>query len=105
MGEISYFAMFLAVGAAWVALLMGPVGQAIARRIAGKRAEPETAKTGLSTGEMAAERITEVEARLAELESRQDRLLELEERLDFAERLLTSGRVADPAPDRIVTPH
>jgi hypothetical protein len=107
MGEAGYFAMFLAVGAAWVALLTGPVGHAIARRIAGKRAEPGPGTTGLSTGEMAAERIAEVEARLAELESRQDRLLELEERLDFAERLLTGGRaVADPMKDHdLVTPH
>lgn len=43
---------------------------------------------GLSSGEMAAERIMELEQRMAELESAHARVAELEERLDFAERLL-----------------
>ena len=43
---------------------------------------------GLSTGEMAAERLAELEERIAEVEAGQARLAELEERLDFAERLL-----------------
>lgn len=46
---------------------------------------------GLTTGEMAAERLAEVEERLAELESVHARVAELEERLDFAERLLAGG--------------
>ncbi len=46
----------------------------------------------VSTGEIQAERILELEERLGELESQQARLLELEERLDFAERMLTRQR-------------
>jgi hypothetical protein len=42
-----------------------------------------------STGEVAAMRVEELESRVAELEHGQQRMQELEERLDFAERLLT----------------
>ena len=50
---------------------------------------------GLTTGEMAAERIAELEERVAELESAQQEVAELAERLDFAERLLAQkGRDA-----------
>lgn len=48
-------------------------------------------RTGLTTGEMAAERIAELEDRVAELESAQTEVAELAERLDFAERLLAQG--------------
>lgn len=41
-----------------------------------------------STGETEAARLYEHEARLGELETLQERFLELEERVDFAERLL-----------------
>jgi hypothetical protein len=54
---------------------------------------------GLTTGEMAAERIAELEERVAELESAQAEVAELAERLDFAERLLARG-TRDP--ERIV---
>jgi hypothetical protein len=46
---------------------------------------------GLTTGEMAAERLAELEERVAELEAAQGSVAELEERLDFAERLLAKG--------------
>ena len=46
---------------------------------------------GLTTGEMAAERIAELEERVAELEAAQAEVAELAERLDFAERLLAKG--------------
>jgi hypothetical protein len=39
-------------------------------------------------GELDAARVYEIEARLRELETLQERFLELEERVDFAERLL-----------------
>jgi hypothetical protein len=44
------------------------------------------------------DRLAEIESRLADLEMQQARLLELEERVDFAERLLTrhSERAAPP---------
>jgi len=44
---------------------------------------------GFNTGEMAAERIADLENRVAELEMAQTRVAELEERMDFSERLLT----------------
>ena len=56
----------------------------IRRRLALRNAETR----GLTTGEMAAERLAELEERLAEVEAGQGRIAELEERLDFAERLL-----------------
>jgi hypothetical protein len=51
--------------------------------------------TGITSGEMAALRFEEMEQRLAELEASQARVAELEERLEFAERLL-----AEPAEGR-----
>ena len=66
---------------------------AVRRRIALKSGG---ATAGLTTGEMAAERIAELEERVAELEAAQQEVAELAERLDFAERLLAQkGR--DPA--------
>ena len=53
-------------------------------------------RLGLNSGEMAAERLAELELRMAELESAQARVAELEERLDFAERLLAR------APERVL---
>lgn len=47
-----------------------------------------------TTGEVQAERLGELEARVAELEEGQARMLELEERLDFAERILARQRDA-----------
>ena len=78
MGELGFFALFAAVGAMVVALLVGPMGQAIGRRIAGERKDRGD---GVSTGEMSAERVALLEGRLQEVE----------ERLDFAERLLLKG--------------
>jgi hypothetical protein len=45
----------------------------------------------LTTGEMAAERIAELEQRVGDLEASQVHVAELEERLDFAERLLAAA--------------
>ncbi len=56
------------------------------------------AEAGEITGEVppAAVRIADLEQRVAELESVQERIFELEERLDFSERLLAQGPVAEP---------
>ena len=70
---------------------------AVRRRIALKGGG---AAAGLTTGEMAAERIAELEERVAELESAQLEVAELAERLDFAERLLAQP----PAERRILSP-
>jgi hypothetical protein len=62
------------------------------------------AQTGLTTGEMEAERIAELEQRVADLEAGQAHVADLAERLDFAERLLAQGspnlRVVGPGEER-----
>lgn len=90
MSDIGEFAMWLAIGAGQVAfwLAVSPIIRAFADRIARRGA--------------GGERLELMEARLAALEHRtpdtgeveleRSRLAELEERLDFAERVLTQGR-------------
>lgn len=71
--------------------LVGATGLHLLRRL---RSGGE--RTGLTTGEMHAERLAEAEARLDQLEVAHARMNELEERLEFAERLLGSASI--PAP-------
>ena len=81
MSEMGEFAMFLAVGFTSLGLLFGPIGIAIGRRLSGKAsAAPSQAE------------LDELHRRVDALESGQHRLAEVEERLDFAERLLASQR-------------
>lgn len=76
----------LAGGGIFVALFLGPVGRSISKMLDGDgRHDDETAM-----------RLEDVEARLAELSLEQQRVGELEERLDFTERLLAQ-RNADAA--------
>jgi hypothetical protein len=56
---------------------------AVRRKIALRKQPP-----ALTTGEVEAERLAELEARVADLEQVHYRVAELEERLDFSERLL-----------------
>jgi hypothetical protein len=65
-----------------VLVLRGPVGHALGRWIDrwGRRGAPDDP------------RVADVEARIAELEAAYGRTLELEERLEFAERLLAQAR-------------
>lgn len=77
--------LFLSVAA--VLILRGPLGKALARRIEGNAA-PDAALS---------ERVRELEQRLLEVEHDRQRVQELEERLDFAERLLSRGSSAGPA--------
>ena len=86
MGELGSFALFAMVGAVGVALFLGPIGQAIGRRLGG---EKKDRSGGLSTGEMAAERVALLEGRIQELE----------ERLDFAERVFLKGGESDASPE------
>ena len=76
--SIAPLAALLVVAVSVILVLRGPLGRALARRIEGSRAADHDA----------AQRLEEVEARLQSLELTQERMLELEERLDFAERLL-----------------
>jgi hypothetical protein len=80
-------ALFLALGSGFIGVLFGPIGQAIGRRIAGGKEKSDPA-TGLTTGEMTAERVAALEERVMELEGERDHL---EERLDFAERMLAKS--------------
>ncbi len=90
MSDIGEFAMFLAVGFASASLFLGPIGRALGRWIEGK------------VGRSAGPELEELSARVAELEARGPitgetdlvarRLAELEERVDFTERLLAQGK-------------
>jgi cytochrome c-type biogenesis protein CcmH/NrfG len=62
-----------------LAVLLRPVMRAWARRIGGETANPALA-----------DEVAELRERLAELEGSATRLQELEERVDFAERLLAT---------------
>ena len=81
MTGVGELAMFLAIGASGVALLFGPIGSAIARRLGGRADSDDTDR-----------KIEEIGASVtAELEDLRSRLAEVEERLEFAERLLAHG--------------
>jgi hypothetical protein len=67
-----------------VLVLRGPLGRALASRIEG----------GVEPDARARERLGQLEHRVAELEAGQQRVTELENRLEFAERLLTSADAA-----------
>lgn len=56
------------------------------------RALKQVASAPITTGEVQLERLAYLEDRVADLEQGQGRMLELEERLDFAERLLAKQR-------------
>ena len=78
-------AMFLALGAAALGIFFGPVGSALARRLGGR---PEPSESHAEIEHMN-ERMT------TEVDDLRSRLAEVEERLDFAERLLARGGEAD----------
>ena len=71
--------VFLAGG---VLILRGPLGRALAKRIEGHAG---------GSGELA-----DIEDRLAEMDALRQRVGELEERVDFAERLLAQARADAP---------
>lgn len=82
LGDPGELALFLSCGLGFLGLFFGPIGQAIGQRIGGRKRDPAT---GLTTGEMTAERVAALEERIAELEAERG---QVEERLDFAERML-----------------
>ena len=93
MSELGEFAMWMAAGFMFIGFWFGPIAKAVGRWIESK------------SGGGGKERMLELEARVHELEQLvlrtppngvpADRLAELEERMDFAERLLSRG---DPSP-------
>ncbi len=74
---------FFMLSVAGVIILRGPLGKAWARRIEGTAGQPDP---------KALPEVEDLRARLGELEQQVDRIHELEERLDFAERLLAQAR-------------
>jgi hypothetical protein len=77
-------AMFLAIGAAALGLFFGPIGMAIGRRLSG------------GAHIHAAGELEEIGTQVtAEVDDLRRRLAEVEERLDFAERLLTDNPPAN----------
>lgn len=72
--------------------LLGPLAQALARRLE-RRPDGGTPLAG---------QVEDLQQRVRDLEQQQVRMLELEERLDFTERLLVQARGAEPR--RIDTP-
>lgn len=81
-GRVQEGMMFGVAGASLVLL-------SIRRRLALKRAA--NSPPGLTTGQMAAARLEDLEARVGQLEAAEVRIVELEERLDFAERMLAQS--------------
>ena len=80
-------AMFLAMGAAAVGISFGPIGAALARRIGG-RPEPGDARAEIEIPSQVTAEVDDLKSRLAEVE----------ERLEFAERVLAQAREADQLP-------
>jgi uncharacterized membrane protein len=72
-----------AIGVAAICVVLFPVVFALARRIAPKAEKRPADGT---------DRVEELERRVGELETGQQRMAELEERVDFAERLLAKQR-------------
>lgn len=100
----------------WVAMSNGPeemlpvitgaslIVLGVRRAIALRSGARSGHTAGLTTGEMEAERIAELEQRVAELEASQAQVADLAERLDFAERLLAQSppvlKVVGPGAER-----
>ena len=68
-------------------VILWPVMRALARRLEGKNVADPALRAEL----------TELQHRLGDVDTLQIRVAELEERLDFAERLLTRGQEQTPA--------
>jgi hypothetical protein len=86
MGEIGPFLvpMTLFVSLAAVAIFRGPLGKALGERIAGRQLDSEST--------------AETEALHGEIDDLRFRLAEVEERLDFTERLLAKQGGPDALP-------
>ena len=90
-----------AIGVGFIVLCVG-VAPVVARRLipADQLRHADRLRGRRGAKREVAEALEEVEARLGELDDMRKRLAEVEERLDFAERLLTKQREAE----RIVPP-
>ena len=92
MGEIAKvtIVLFMVIGVPMLSIfVLPPIAKAFARRLEGR--------SGRQDEETAAE-LADLQARVGEIDSLQTRMAELEERLEFAERLLATRREADQLP-------
>lgn len=92
MGEIAKVTiiLFMIIGVPMLSIfVLPPIAKAIARRLEGR--------PGRQDEETAAE-LADLQARVGEIDSLQARMAELEERLEFTERLLATRREADQLP-------
>jgi hypothetical protein len=88
-------------GVAMVGIPVGAYAAVVATRAIWIKGEPKPADTELMS------RVESLETRLHQLESDHDRFLELEERVDFAERMLarrpeSAGQLSEGRQDRVV---
>lgn len=90
MSDLGQLAMFIAVGLGTLAIFFGPIGRAVGRLIDGpKRDRADDAEIG------------ELRSRVEQLETERGRIAELEERLDFTERVLTQSDQPARVPGRL----
>ncbi len=83
MSQLGEYAMYLAVAVGALGIFLGPIGRAVGRLIEGpKHDRVDDAAIG------------ELRSRVEQLEAERGRLAELEERIEFAERMLTQHREA-----------
>jgi len=75
----------LSISVAATVVLRGALGRALARRIEGVSGAVD-------------DRVMQLEQRVADLEQAQTHMSELEERVDFAERMLARAEIADRLP-------
>jgi hypothetical protein len=78
------FVMVVLAGLAAITIVLWPLVRALARRLEGRSAASAALQAELE----------ELRGRVHELEGTQSRLLDLEERLDFTERILTQKEPA-----------
>ncbi len=91
MSDLGQFAMFFAVAAGAIAIFFGPIGRAVGRLIEGPKRGPAADDPVVHA----------LRARVEQLESERVRLAELEERLDFAERMLAQADQPARMPGRL----
>jgi hypothetical protein len=85
--EAPLFALLIVAVTVGAIAIFRPLIGALSRRLEGKTGDPDLVH-----------RVRELEVRVADLEGQAGRTAELEERLDFAERMLTDARRKEQLP-------
>ncbi|MES2124089.1 MAG: hypothetical protein V4503_05315 [Gemmatimonadota bacterium] len=89
-GPMPVFSLLVG-GGVFAALMFGPVGKALGRMLEGDTPQLDDQVTM---------RVEDLEARVAELTMEQSRVAELEDRLDFTERMIASSQRNEPGEGR-----